>query len=43
MDYEENFDEEQITKLINSQITMLNDKFKLYEKMIYEENPNKSK
>lgn len=42
MDYEENFNEEQMTKLLNSQINMLNDKFKLYDKMIYEENANKS-
>jgi hypothetical protein len=43
MDYDESFDEEQMTKLLNSQLNMLNNKFKLYEKMIYEENPNKSK
>ncbi len=42
MDYDDDsFDQEQMTKLINSQISMLNDKFKLYDKMIYEENPNK--
>ncbi len=43
MDYEDNFDEKQMTKLLNSQISMLNDKFKLYEKMFYEEKSNKSK
>jgi len=42
MDYDENFDEEKITKLLFSQINSLNDKFKLYDKMIYEENTNKS-
>jgi len=43
MDYDESFDQEEMTKLLNSQLNMLNNKFKLYEKMIYEENPNKSK
>lgn len=43
MDYDDNFDEEQFSKLINSQISMLNDKFKIYDKMIYENNPKKSK
>lgn len=42
MDYDDNFDEEQMTKLINTQISMLNDKFKIYDNMIYENNTKKS-
>ncbi len=41
MDCDENFDEENMTNLINIQINMLNDKFILYDKMIYENNNNK--
>ena len=40
---DDSFDQEEIMKLLNSQIIFLNDKFKFYDKIIYDENPNKSK